>query len=193
MAQAIFGELVGDLPYRLARYRFIAALDEDFGGSGVMIPGGEAAYRAYIEARASFVSGNFLATIMVCQGLIENLLGGHLVLDDVGRAVRGQAARKAKPLGKRPTLKELLVHAQEAGVITSDDVGDVERLVGLRNPLTHFRDINDSQNLTRRAMESGVHPEQLMYEDARFAVSTIIRILSKSDFAVGRFVRDSRT
>jgi hypothetical protein len=184
------GDVAGDLPDRVFRLKTLIALDADFGGSGIMLPGGEASYRAYIEARSSFVAGNFVATILLAQGLIENLLGGHLVLDDVSREVRRRSPRVTKPFGVRPTLKQLINHALEAGVLVERDVEDIERLIGMRNPLTHFRDINDPQNLTRRAMENDKHPERIMFEDARFAIATIIGIVGKAQFAIGRFAGD---
>lgn len=186
VAQSLLGQLTADLPYQVARYQILLAFDADFGGSGVMLPGGEASYRAYVEARASFVAGNFLAVIVLSQSLIENLLGGHLILDDVTREVRGLPDRDAKPLKERPQLKELLDHALEAGVLEVKDAENVQRLMAIRNPLTHFRGINDPQNLTRKAMTSGVHPEQIMFEDARFAMATIVAIVGRAQFAIGR-------
>lgn len=186
-AQIVLGDVTEDLPERIFRFKILLALDADFGGSGAMLPGGEASYRAYVEARSSFVAGNFLSTIMLAQGMIENLLGGHLVIDDVSREVRGRSPRRAKPFGARPTLKQLIDHAIEAGVLVDRDAANIERLIGMRNPLVHFRDINDPENLTRRAMESGKHPEHLMFEDARFAITTIVAIVGKTQFAIGRF------
>jgi hypothetical protein len=63
----------------------------DLGGqmvrSGTMICGGHAAYHARAEARSSFVHGNYVATILLCQGLVEYLLAAYLharlLVDDV--------------------------------------------------------------------------------------------------------------
>jgi hypothetical protein len=186
-AQYLLGETADDLPFRIHRFKTLIALDADFGGSGVMLPGGPAAYIAYLEARSSFVAGNFAATILLSQSLIENLLGGHLILDDVSREVRKRAPRTSKPLGAQPKIRPMLDHALEAGVLDMQDVDRILRLMDLRNPLVHFRDVNDPKNLTRRAMETGVHHDQIMYEDARFAMSTIISVVGKAQFAIGRF------
>lgn len=185
IAQSLLDELASDLPYRINRHRMLLAFDADLGGSGVMLPGGEATYRAYLEARAAFVAGNFLTTVVLSQGLIENLLGGHLILDDVFREIHAHAGRASKPLGERPRLEHLLAHASEAGVLTAKDLENINRLVSLRNPLLHFRGIDDPANLTRRAMDSGVCSEEIMFNDARFAISTIISIVRKSQFVIG--------
>src|SRR5690606_29783908 len=182
--------MADDLPFRIHRFRTLIALDADLGGSGVMLPGGPTAYMAYVEARSSFVAGNFAATILLSQTLIENLLGGHLILDDVSREVRKRTPRTSKPLGARPQIRPMLDHALEAGVLDAMDVENIERLMALRNPLVHFRNVNDPDNLTRKAMESGVHPDQIMYEDARFAISTLIAVVGKAQFAIGRFQND---
>lgn len=185
-AQAYLAGVVGDLPSRIARLRILWALDDDFGGSECLIPGGEVAYRAYAEARDTFVSGNFLSTVLLSQSLIENLLGGHLVIDEISREIHGRPARATKLLNPRPSMKDLLEHSTVAGVLSEHDVKNIGRLMELRNPLTHYRETNDPQNLTRRAMNCRVHPEQIMFEDARFAIETVIAILGKSEFAIGR-------
>ncbi len=38
------------------------------------------AYSAWMEARSSFVNGNYIATVMLCQGLAEQMLASHLTL-----------------------------------------------------------------------------------------------------------------
>jgi hypothetical protein len=152
-----------------------------------MLPGGQASWVAYVEARSSFVAGNFAATILLSQSLIENLLGGHLIIDDVGREVRQGGPRVGKPPRKRPHLRELIDHAIEAGVIALDDVDGIQRIMDMRNPLVHFRNINDSQNLTRRAMETGIHPDDLLFDDARSAISMTIRLIGNSQRALDRF------
>jgi hypothetical protein len=43
-----------------------------------MIPGGETAATAWFEARSSFVSGNFIATILLAQGLAEHVLAAEV-------------------------------------------------------------------------------------------------------------------
>ena len=185
-AQILLGDLAADFPDRVFRMKTLLSLDADFGGSGVMLPGGEASYRAYIEARSSFVAGNFVSTILLSQGLLENLLGGQLIVDDVSREVQGKVARTSRAFGDRPQFKQLIDHAIEAGILTNGDVRDIERLVNMRNPLIHFRDVNDPQNLTRRAMQAGKHADQIMFEDARFAIGTIIGVVGKSQFAIDR-------
>jgi len=76
----LLGELHDDLPGRLSRLRLLTAFDDDFGGSGVMLRSGDAAFLAYTEARSPFVIGNFLAAVLLTQAAIENILASHLIL-----------------------------------------------------------------------------------------------------------------
>lgn len=43
-----------------------------------MIFGGSPAWHAWVEARSSFVHGNFVATVLLCQGLMKQLLAAYL-------------------------------------------------------------------------------------------------------------------
>lgn len=80
-AQWLMGELHDDLPGRVARFQQVNDLCANLGSSGTMIPG-EIAYSAWFEARSSFVNGNYVATVMLCQGLAEQMLASHLTVND---------------------------------------------------------------------------------------------------------------
>jgi hypothetical protein len=56
-------------------------LSDTLGSSGTMLFGGEITDRAWREARWSFIHGNFAATVLICQGLAEHLLGSYLHCD----------------------------------------------------------------------------------------------------------------
>jgi hypothetical protein len=70
--------------------------------------------------------------------------------------------------------------------INNEDAVSLERLVAIRNPLMHFRDLNDSENLLRRAMTSDRSELELLESDAIFAIGVAIKILSKQPFRLGR-------
>ncbi len=102
--RALLGELYDDLPGRVSRLKLLAALDEDFGGSGVMLPGGHPTYLAYIEARSAFVSGAYLSVILLAQALVENLFGTHLVLDGNHSSHSRWGASQALSGPQRPSI-----------------------------------------------------------------------------------------
>lgn len=72
----------------------------------------------------------------------------------------------AEGLPPKVTFQETLLRCQSKGIITSSDVADLKRFAALRNPLSHFRDINDPGNLTRRSMVEHKPAEDLLSKDA---------------------------
>ena len=113
-----------------------------------MLFGGEITDAAWREARWSFIHGNFAATVLLCQGLAEHLLGSFL-----------HAALLIDDLPKRVSFAETLRRCQDRKVISDRDATDLRRLMELRNPLSHFRDLNDPAGLTGRVL-STMEPAQ---------------------------------
>jgi len=62
---------------KVRRFRYLHDLGEE-NGRRTMLFGGHVTYNAWIEARSSFVHGNYVATVLLCQSLIENLLAAFL-------------------------------------------------------------------------------------------------------------------
>ena len=118
--------------------------------------------------------GNFVATIMLCQALAEHLLAAHLreglLIDD---------------LPKRIDFRETLRRCRDRGVVTEQDANDLIRMMGLRNPLSHFRGIDDGSDLTRRTVQTGDTAENLVWKDAVFSIGLAVRLLSKGPFRLG--------
>ena len=170
----------------MARLRLLTALDEDFGGSGVLLPGGHATYLAYTEARAAFVSGAYLSVILLSQALVENLLGAHLVLTKLSQSIHTGAPYERSVVPERPALERVLNQCEALWMLSSEEIKSIRRLRGIRNPLTHYRSIDDPTNIERRAMDGELHPFTIMEGDARFAITTVVRLLSKPDFAIER-------
>jgi hypothetical protein len=171
LARQLLADLHDDLPGKVTRFRLLTDLAADLGLRGTFMPGGQSAYLAWSEARSSFVHGNFVATIQLCQGLLEHLLAAFLHLGD--------------DLPPRISFRQTLDRCKARDMLSETETGDLERLMGLRNPLSHFRDINDSSNIDRRAMQSGSHPDELLYYDAVFAIGLATRILAKREFRIG--------
>jgi hypothetical protein len=171
----LLADLHDDLPGKVTRFRHLADLGGALGTQGTMLFGGAATFSAWTEARASFVHGNFAATILLCQSLVENLLAaflhGGLMMDD---------------LPARITFRDTLKRCQDRKLITGQDSGDLERLMSLRNPLSHFRTVADDQNIDRRAITAGIRSEALIEQDAWFAIGIAVRMLAMPQFRLGR-------
>jgi len=152
----------------------LADLGGQMGRSGTMIFGGYAAYHAWVEARASFVHGNFVATILLCQGLAEHLLAAYL-----------HAGVLVDNIPERIQFADTLRRCRERDVISDQDVTNLRRMMDLRNPLSHFRHVDDGSNLDRRSIDTGVSAEELLRRDAIFSICLVVTILAKPAFRLG--------
>jgi hypothetical protein len=173
-ARILLADLHDDLVGKVARFRQLNELSATLGPHGTMLPGGEAAFSAWTEARTSFVHGNYIATVMLCQGLAEHMLAAQLRLGLNGRELR-----------KRITFQETLELCVEDKVINNEDADNLRRLMELRNPLSHFRDIDDPSSLSRRVLDTMVPAESHLFRDASFAIGMAVRLLSLPAFRLG--------
>lgn len=176
----LIADLHDDLAGKVARLRQLADLSMGMGEAGTMIPG-ETGHATWLEARWSFVHGNFIATVMLCQGLAEHVLASYLSM-----------GLNATPLPTRVQFKDTLKRSVEKGVFSDEFAEDLIKLMSLRNPLSHYRDVNDASNLSRRAINTAMLPHQHLLNDATFAISVAVKMLSLPSFRLdsGRTVPD---
>ena len=173
-ARLLLAELHDDLHGKVSRFRMLTDFSREIGPNGTMIFGGQAAHHAWIEARSSFVHGNFVATVLLCQGLVEHLLAAYLhaglLIDDIPNRI---------------PFRETLRRCREGNVIDDQDVADLQKLMTLRNPLSHFRHVDDPGNLDRRSLDDRQHGADLIQHDAVFAIGLAVRMLAKPAFRLG--------
>ena len=174
VTRLLIADLYNGLDGMVARYRQLADLSSSLGSEGSMLTGGQASWAHWTEARSSFVQGNFAATVLLAQGLAEHLLAAYLDLQ-----------LPANGLPERITFQETLRRCRSRDIISQSDEVDLRRLMDLRNPLSHFRSIDDPANLTRRAIENMVPAEEHLQRDATFAISMAVRLLALPAFRIG--------
>lgn len=104
--------------------------------------------------------GNFVATVMLCQGMAEQMLASHLAI-----------GIDAKPPPKRVRFDQTLERCLDEGVISKRDAEDLDRLMSLRNPPSHYRGINDESNLERWAIDARITVREHPLADASFAIA----------------------
>jgi hypothetical protein len=139
-----------------------------------MLAGGETTYAAWTEARTSFIHGNYVATVLLCQGLAEHMLAAHLAI-----GIHGEK------LPNRISFQDTLRRCLERNEITQKDADDLRHLMTLRNPLSHYRSVDDPSNLSRRVLDTMVSAESHLFSDASFAISMAIRLLALPAFRLG--------
>lgn len=173
-ARLLLAELHDDTHGKVSRFRMLTDFSREIGPNGTMIFGGQAAHHAWIEARSSFVHGNFVATVLPCQGLVEHLLAAYLL-----------AGLLIDDIPNRIPFRETLRRCREGNVIDDQDVADLQKLMALRNPLSHFRHVDDPGNLDRRSLDDRQHGADLIQHDAVFAIGLAVRMLAKPAFRLG--------
>ena len=87
-------------------------------------------------------------------------------------------------LPPRIKFDETLRRCRAKDLLTDDDVAELRQLVGVRNPLTHFRNVDDAHNLDRRSMATRRHAGEILSRDAWFAITLAARILAKEPFGL---------
>ena len=172
--RVLLADLHDDVEGKVARFHQLADLSNALGSSGTMLPGGETAIAAWIEARSCFVHGNFVATVLLCQGLAEQVLAAHLAIGIHGEEIPN-----------RISFHETLRRCVERGELTQTDSDDLRRLMSLRNPLSHYRSLEDPANLSRRVLDTNMSAETHLLNDATFAIDVAIRLLSMQAFRLG--------
>jgi hypothetical protein len=175
LVRLLLADIHDDLAGKVARFRQLTDLSAALGHYGTMLPGGETTLAAWTEARTSFVHGNFVATVMLCQGLAEHMLAAHLSL-----------GLQEQTIPKRISFSNTLERCLNQNVITADHAKDLRHLMELRNPLSHFRAIDDPSNLSRRILETKQQAESHLFSDASFAIGVAIRLLALPSFRIDR-------
>lgn len=174
VVRLLLTDLHNDLSGRVGRYRQLADISANLGSEGAIITGGEVAFAAWCEARSCFVQGNFVATVLLCQALAEQMLAAYLNLglDD-------------EPLPRKVTFRETVNRCVARGILSALDVRDLQRLADLRNPLSHHRHMDDPTNLSRRVLDEKIAGQEHLRRDATFAITMAVRLLALPAFRLG--------
>jgi hypothetical protein len=169
MVRFLLEDLHDDLLGKVQRFHYLNDLGER-NGRRTMLFGGELSHNAWVEARSSFVHGNYVATVLLCQSLIENLLAAFL---------HGGLTNELPP---KITFDETIRRCLAARILEDQDVTDLKSLADLRNPLTHFRNVDDARNLDRRSIATGRFTSDILSKDAWFAITLASRMMGKQQF-----------
>ncbi|MEZ5769865.1 MAG: hypothetical protein R3D80_21120 [Paracoccaceae bacterium] len=147
----------------------------DLGPNGTMIFGGQAAHFAWVEARSSFGSWATSAATVLPVRVSSNICWRH-----ISTPASGSMTSRPYP------VCETLRRCRERDVISDHDVTDLQKLMELRNPLSHFRHFDDGGNLDRRSLDTGQQAADVVRHDAIFAISLALRMLANLRSALAR-------
>lgn len=107
------------------------------------------------EARSSYVSGNFIATLVLALAYSE-----HVIID----------ALTLPPKKRTPTLADAIKLAREADLFPGDLLDGAAKLSQFRNPYIHRRDSDDKNTMGQRVQNRKSHPVTILEQDARDAL-----------------------
>ena len=125
---------------------------------------------AFHEAVTSYVNGTFVGCVLLSQACLQQILADHLTFSgEKGLANKG--------------FKEILTKALEKGLITEPEFCLFDDLRKRRNPYTHYRSLVDKNRLAQRAMASDETMVNIMAEDAKKAILSLIHICHRPPFA----------
>lgn len=113
------------------------------------------------EARATYLDGHFIATVLTALALIERLITGELAAHSVRCRRFEVAIQKAKEHTRLP----------------ADMLDRAEQVRRKRNAFTHPRPEDDPDTFGNRFMVSRRHPNAILEEDAQEAVSLMYAML----------------
>ena len=155
---------------RLERLRWLV---ETFGEPRhLLFRGGPISYRAFEEARLCFLNGQFIATTLLSQVVLEHMLA----------ALFHSAERDDL---KGSGFKRLVDEAVKERIITSEEHAAFDRIRQRRNPVVHYRDPMNQESIIYRAIREDTTIRQVLEDDAKTALSTIFNLLNRYPFAFG--------
>lgn len=119
------------------------------------------------EVLSTFVSGQYIATIVLAFSLIERTVAGRLAF------VGDKSATKSNSV-------QLLKSALERGWLKQDEHDLLDELRKLRNPIVHFHDHLSETRPEIRATLSARTTEQMLEGDAKQILEATIHVLQKT-------------
>jgi len=151
------------IDFRIERYKF---LWEEFGPpADMLLFGGFPAMFALEEMKRSFAYGNFMATVLLAQVFVEQTRAGHFSIGGEDKIADG-------------SFKGLIDEAQKRDWISSHVAESLHQLRKMRNPYTHrVGGTGPRTYMGRIISEKFVPPEDLVVEDARFAIRVVVDYL----------------
>jgi hypothetical protein len=174
LTQHLMRDLADGLPGKLARSRRLVELSGLLGEGGTFMHGGETPWVAFEEARWSFIHGNYIATVQLCQGVVEHVLAALL-----------HGALLSSDLPPRITFSATIQRCLESGILDASNAAALRTLSELRNPLAHFRNLDDETHLSRRMLSLDTPSMEILAADADTAIETVHRVLGLPQFRLG--------
>jgi hypothetical protein len=125
-------------------------------------------YYLFTEARYSYVNGQYIATILLSQSLIEQWLCGVLI-------------EKGYPVKENAGLSEIIKSLRKHHLLHNLLVDKIEYLRKIRNPFVHLKPMTHPDNLDHRSINQGIYHQVLAEKDAREALALMYEIVQRAN------------
>lgn len=165
------GEFGVENPYEPAKKKerknwFVEQVKTHHGERVLLAQGGTETQQLYQDLQGCFISGQFIACVILSASIVEHLLVLELGFTDYSYPE------------KEPTLGQAITDAHEAGIIT-DGLDDLRWLANTRNGYVHFRDARTDLSPTMEKFQGpGIefyNPNTIGEDDARRAIPIVIK------------------
>jgi hypothetical protein len=120
-------------------------------------------YYLLLESKATFINGQFAATILLSQAVIEQWLYGHL-------------AGKYN-LSPKAGMKDILDCLRKNDLFHPYLIDKIDRLRRIRNPFVHNRSYDDPDRIEHRALRASKVPDELIERDAKDALELMYHVV----------------
>jgi hypothetical protein len=116
------------------------------------------------EAQATFINGQWIATLLLAQAFIERQIHNHMLAKGYQGADRG--------------LKYMLKYCRTHSILSESVLDKIDHLRSIRNPFTHLKPIDYPFNLGSRIFQGqNKGPKEVLESDAKQALSLMVTIL----------------
>lgn len=127
---------------------------------GLLLAGDMEFVFTFGEIKECFISGHFIATIILTQSFIEKIFHDFFI---------GQNLEKETKFG----ISKMIKYARKNNLIHSTILGKVNDLRLKRNPFTHSKDWDYPHSLSRRTFNSNTQPSDQLEKDATEAIQVM--------------------
>jgi len=157
--EAYLAEMDADtLSARASNLSYVMSIAPD---AGFAMP--HESFLVFTEARDAFVSGLYVATLMLAQAFIEHRL--QILMEELGEH---SVAKK----GISAILKRLLVLRPQHAFI----LNRVDQMRAFRNPFTHLKPFDHPYTIGQISLAKRVDPREILFRNARDSLSIMYTV-----------------
>ena len=167
-------EYNSSLDKRVSRLEFLVKTYGDPDGYQLFY-GGTLVKDTFEEIRWSFINGQFIACILLCQCFIENSLRGILSMGGLNYGATDEWLEKSG-------FYDLIEKAFAYQLINELEADDFDWLRETRAQYIHHKPAFSKKVFDKRYVEAECHPSEIYEEDAKKALKILFKLIQRKPF-----------